>query len=68
MLRGRHLVVRSRRGRLSGCEILGRNQSGVYLLAAARVVESVGVKGLRIFHLDRMNHSERRRFRRVMGL
>jgi len=48
MLRGKHLVVSSRRGRIHGYEILGRNRNGDYLLAAARVVESMGVKVLSI--------------------
>lgn len=67
MLRRRHLVVRSRRGQLAGYEILGRNDAGAYLLAAARVVESSGVKVLRVFHLNRMSESEKRRFRRITG-
>ena len=67
MLRKRHVVIRSRRGRLAGYEILGRNSAGEYLLAAARVVESFGVKVLRVFHLNRMNRSEERRFRRMVS-
>ena len=67
MLRRRHLVVRSRRGRFAGYEILGRNSAGEYLLAAGRVIESFDVKVLRIFHLNRMNESEKRRFRRIIG-
>jgi hypothetical protein len=67
MLRRRNLIVRSRRGRLAGYEILGRNSAGEYLLAAGRVVESSGVKVLRVFHLDRMSDSEKRRFRRIVG-
>jgi hypothetical protein len=66
MLRQRHLVIRSRRGRLAGYEILGRNAAGEYLLAAARVIESAGVKVLRVFHLARMSESEKRRFRRIV--
>jgi hypothetical protein len=68
MLRGRHLVVRSRRGRMVGYEILGRSAVGQYLLAVGRVVEFSGVKILRVFHLDRMSDSEKRRFRRIIGL
>ena len=67
LLRGRHLIIRSRRGRLSGYEILGRNDAGEYLLAAGRVVDSMGVKVLRVFHLNRMSRSEQRRFRRIVG-
>ena len=67
MLRRRHLIVRSRRGRLVGYEILGRNSAGEYLLAAARVIESAGTNVLRVFHLNRMSHSEKRRFRRIIG-
>ena len=64
MLRGKHLVIRNRRGRLLGYEILGRNRAGVYLLAAARVVQSGGVKVLRVFHVNRMTDGEQRRFQR----
>lgn len=60
MLRRRHWIVQSRRGRLAGYEILGRNGAG-------RVVESLGVRVLRIFHLNRMSESEKRRFRRIIG-
>jgi hypothetical protein len=67
ILRRRHLVVRSRRGRLTGYEILGRNAAGAYLLAAGRVVKSAGVNVLRVFHLNRMSESEKRRFRRITG-
>ncbi len=67
VLRHQHLIVQSRRGRLAGYEILGRNDAGAYLLAAGRVVESSGVKVLLIFHLNRMSESEKRRFRRITG-
>jgi len=67
MLRRRNVVVRSRRGRLAGYEILGRNAAGAYLIAAGRVVEFAGTKILRVFHLNSMSKSERRRFRRIVG-
>ena len=67
ILHGRHLVLRSRRGRLTGYEILGRNAAGAYLLAACRVVESSGVSVLRVFHLNRMSDAEKRRFQRMTG-
>ncbi len=60
----RHLVIRNRRGRMAGYEILGRNESGEYLIAAAKLVESGGMKLLRVYHLGRMKNSEERRFRR----
>ena len=68
MLRRTHLVIRNRRGRLAGYEIFGRNRAGVYLLAASRVVESRGVKILRVFHVNRMTQTERRRFQRQVRL
>jgi hypothetical protein len=68
MLRQRHIVIRSRRGRLAGYEILGRNAAGEYLLAAARVVESLDMQVLRVFHLNRMSKAEERRYRRMVGL
>ena len=64
MLRGTHLVIRNRRGRLVGYEILGRNRAGSYLLAAGRVVESGGAKVLRVFHVNRMSGAEGRRCQR----
>ena len=64
MLRGRHLVIRNRRGRMMGYEVFGRNHGGVYLLAAGRVVESHGQTIFRVFHLGRMNAADRRRFKR----
>ena len=64
MLRGRHLVVRNRRGSLEGYEIFGRNAAGEYLLLAGRVVIYEGVKVFHVFHLDRMNEADRKRFRR----
>jgi hypothetical protein len=63
MLRGPHLVIRSRRGRLVGYEIFGRNRAGHYLLAAGRVVKYRGVRQLRVFHVNRMTDDERKRFR-----
>jgi hypothetical protein len=66
MLRGRHLVSRSRRGRLWGYEVLGRNLAGEYLLAAGRAVESGGTMVFRVFHLNRMTIAERRRFIRLV--
>ena len=68
MLRRKTLIIRSRRGRLVGYEILGRNADGVYLLGAARVVEyPSGDSVLRVFHLNRMTYSERRRYKKVIG-
>ena len=58
------MVIHNRRGRLAGYEIFGRNRAGVYLLAAGRVVESRGVKVFRVFHVNRMTVTERRRFQR----
>jgi hypothetical protein len=63
----RHLVIRNRRGRMEGYEILGRNDAGDYLIAAARMIESGNLKLLRVYHLGRMKESERRRFRRRSG-
>jgi hypothetical protein len=64
VLRGPHLVVRNRRGKRIGYEVLGRNLAGAYLLAAGRVIQSEDRKVFRVFHLDRMTDAERRRFRR----
>jgi hypothetical protein len=60
-------VIGNRRGQIHGFEILGRNGTGDYLLAAAKVVESHGLKMLRVFHLNRMKDSDERRFRRWSG-
>jgi hypothetical protein len=62
VLRGRHLIVRCRRGKMIGYEVFGRNRGGAYLLAAGRVVQLPGRNVFRVFHLDRMSAAERRRF------
>jgi len=64
MLRRRHLIIRSRRGKLVGYEVFGRNRGGIYLLAAGRIVESGGTRRFRVYHLNRMTPTERRRFQR----
>jgi len=64
MLRGVHLVIRSRRGIRIGYEIFGRNVGGTYLLAAGRGVQSGSRSVFRVFHLDRMSDAERRRFQK----
>lgn len=64
ILRGPHLVISSRRGRLRGYEIFGRNDAGEYLLLAGRVVQYRGVEIFRVFHVDRMTDTERRRYQR----
>ena len=67
MLRGRHIVIRNRRGKLIGYEVFGQNGGGAYLLAAGRVVQSETRTMFRVFHLDRMTDAERRRFRGWAG-
>jgi len=67
MLRRRHLLLRSRRGKWVGYEIFGRNRKGEYLLAAGRIVQSTGVTRFRVFHLNRMSPAERRRFQREVN-
>jgi len=62
LLRGRHLIFRSRRGRQFGYEFLGRNDAGEYLLVVGRMVQSDGRKMLRVFHIDRMPDADRKRF------
>ena len=64
MLRGRILVIHSRRGRLVGEEVFGRNAAGVYLHAVGRVVKSGAGQVLRVFHLNRMKDTDRKRFKR----
>lgn len=55
MLRGRCLIIRSRRGARHGYGIFGRTIDGDYLLAAGRVIELEDeAKALRVFHIDRM--------------
>ena len=67
LLRRRHLIFRSRRGRQFGYEFLGRNEAGEYLLVIGRVVQSHGRKILRVFHIDRMGDADRKRFARLMS-
>jgi len=66
MMRGRHLLIRSRRGRQFGYEIFGRNNGGEYLLAAGRVIESDKDKVFRVSHVNRMTDAERRRFQSLV--
>ena len=66
MLRGPHIFIRSRRGKRAGYEILGLGGGGVYLLAAARVVQGEEKKRLRVFHVNLMTAAEKRRFRRMV--
>lgn len=64
MLRRPRLVIRSRRGRMTGYEIFGRTRAGTYLLAAGRVIHYRDLPVFRVFHLNRMTDAERRRFQR----
>jgi len=64
VLSGPRMIVRNRRGRSYGYEILGRNAAGAYLLLAARVLESQGRSVLRVYHADRMTADEIRRYRK----
>lgn len=65
MLRGPHLMLRCRRGKMIGYEVFGRNKAGAYLLAAGRLVESTIGATFRVFHLARMTDAERRRFQKM---
>lgn len=67
MLRGRCLIVLSRRGRGSGYEVFGRNTAGAYLLAAGRMVQYEGIRVFRVFHVNRMSNAERKRFSRQVA-
>ena len=64
MLRGPHLVILNRRGRLQGYEVFGRNSSAEYLLLAGRVVEYQDASAFRVFHIGRMTEAEGKRFQR----
>jgi hypothetical protein len=64
VLRGPHLVILSRRGKLQGYEVFGRNDEGEYLLLAGRVVEYEGIGVFRVFHVNRMTDAERTRYQR----
>ncbi len=58
------LVIVNRRGRSYGYEILGQNAGGAYLLLAAKLVEYHDRTVLRVYHVNRMKDSDRRRYLR----
>lgn len=58
------LVIVNRRGRSHGYEVFGQNATGAYLLLAAKLVEYDGWSVLRVYHVNWMTDSERRRFLR----
>lgn len=61
VLAGRYLKIRSQRGMDDVYELLGRNLSGGYLHIVYRVL-SAG--RLRVFHMNRMTETQRRRLQR----
>lgn len=58
------LVIVNRRGRAYGYEIMGQNAAGAYLLLAAKLVEYEQRSALRVYHVNWMTDSERRRYLR----
>ena len=61
LLAGRYLKIRSQRGWDDVYELLGRNLAGDYLHAVYRVLSG---GRLRVFHISRMNESQRKRYQR----
>lgn len=58
---GHYLKVRSQRGLDHVYELLGRNLSGDYLHVVYRVLRD---RGLRVFHINRMTESQKKRYQR----
>ena len=61
VLAGRYLKIRSQRGMDDVYELLGRNLSGAYLHIVYRVLSD---GRLRVFHMNRMTETQRRRLQR----
>jgi hypothetical protein len=62
---GRYLKIRSQRGIDDVYELLGQNLGGEYLHVVYRVLSD---SNLRVFHMNRMNEGQKRRFRRLVKL
>ena len=61
VLAGRYLKIRSQRGMDDVYELLGRNLDGAYLHIVYRVMSD---GRLRVFHMNRMTETQRRRWQR----
>jgi hypothetical protein len=61
LLAGEYLKIRSQRGLDEVYELLGRNLSGAYLHVVYRVLPD---RRLRVFHMNGMTDTQKRRYRR----
>lgn len=61
------LVLRSRRGFQNVYEIMGRNDDGDYLHIITRRYRKGDDKIIIVFHIDRMNTADRKRFIKFTG-
>ncbi len=61
LLAGEYLKIRSQRGINDVYELLGRNINGVYLHVVYRVLPD---RRLRVFHMNRMTETQKRRYQR----
>ena len=61
VLAGRYLKIRSQRGMDDVYELLGRNLDGAYLHIVYRLMSD---GRLRVFHMNRMTETQRRRWQR----
>jgi hypothetical protein len=61
LLAGEYFEVRSQRGLDEVYELLGRNLSGAYLHVVYRVLPD---RRLRVFHMNGMTDTQKRRYRR----
>jgi hypothetical protein len=61
LLAGEYFKVRSQRGLDEVYELLGRNLSGAYLHVVYRVLPD---RRLRVFHMNGMTDTQKRRYRR----
>ncbi|HEX9880526.1 MAG TPA: hypothetical protein VGB25_10060 [Candidatus Binatia bacterium] len=61
LLAGRYLKVRSQKGMRDVYELLGRNLTGAYLHIVYRILPD---GRLRVFHINRMSNTQKRRYQR----
>ena len=64
LLAGRYLKIRSQRGLEDVYELLGRNLNEDYLHIVYRVLPNAR---LRVFHINRMSETQKRRYQRYQS-
>ena len=64
LLSGRYIKLRSQRGITDVFELLGHNLSGDYIHIIYRVLPKENA--LRVFHMNQMTESQKRRFKQMV--